>query len=271
MLADGACAACVVELCKEGAHIGGGAHHLVGGGEVGPTAEAEGRGDFLARGKELEEQIFVRGEGASVVGDEHALAQRGRGGEGHDGLHVGRVGGDGDFAFGVGGVARDVVGGEAFELVWGGLDGFAALLNVAAELEGSQGGLLVKGLELIPRFLVTVDAGEAVAEEGALDVVLRGGAGAGEVHGGESVIDRAVKAESAGRHGDALGFELGLVAHGAGGCDGVEDACLRTGEAELLNDDIVESEGVGRGTGAFHGEQSGERGFMRGEPGANPG
>ena len=135
MLAAGALAAGLVELGEEGAHVGGRAHHLVGGGEIGPTAEAEDCGDLLPRGEQVEEDLLIFRVGAGVVGEKHALAQRGARGEGHDRLHVGRVGGEGDAALGVGLVAGDVIGGQAVELLGGGLDGFAAFLDVAAEFE----------------------------------------------------------------------------------------------------------------------------------------
>ena len=180
VLAARAFAAGLVEPGQKGAHIGGRAHHLVGGGQVGPTAEAENGGNLLPCGKQVEQNLLVGRVGAGVVGQKHALAQRGVGGKGHHRLHVGRVGGEGDAAFGVGGMAGEVVGGQAVELVGGGLDGLAALLDVAAELEREAGGFFVQGLEVVARGLVLVDAGQPVAEQGALDEMLRGGAGAVE-------------------------------------------------------------------------------------------
>ena len=103
MLAAGALAAGLVELGEEGADIGGRAHHLVGGGQIGPAAEAEDGGDLLAGGEQVKENLLVGRIGAGVVGEEHALARSsGLDGEGHHRLHLGRVGGEGDAALGVG-------------------------------------------------------------------------------------------------------------------------------------------------------------------------
>ena len=83
------------DVVEEGAHVGGGAHHLVDGGEVGPAAEAEERGHLFARGEEVEEDLLVCGIAAVVVGEVHAAAELGAFGVGHDRRHVGRVGGEG--------------------------------------------------------------------------------------------------------------------------------------------------------------------------------
>ena len=101
VLAAGAVAAGFVELGQEGAGIGGRAHHLVGSGQVGPAAEAENRGDLLARRQQVKQNLLVGRVSAGVVGQEHALAQGRVGGEGHHRLHVGLVGGEGDAAIGI--------------------------------------------------------------------------------------------------------------------------------------------------------------------------
>jgi hypothetical protein len=129
----------------------------------------------------------------------------------------------------------------------------------------------VEGLKVVARGLVLVDAGQAIAEQGALNVVEGGGACAGPVDGGKCLINLAVEAEGAAGHGHALGFLLGLVADGLVGGDGVEDAGLRAGQAELLNGLVVEAQGVLWGAGAFDGQQGGKGGLVRGQAGGDPG
>jgi hypothetical protein len=61
VLAAGAVEAGCVELGQEGADVGGRAHHLVGGGQVGPTAEAEDGGNLLPRGQQVEKNCWLAG------------------------------------------------------------------------------------------------------------------------------------------------------------------------------------------------------------------
>ena len=70
------------------------------------------------------------------------------------------------------------------------------------------------------------------------------GIGAGEIDGRKRIVDRAVQAEGAAGHGDALGFHLRLVADRLVGSDGVEDAGLRACQAQLLDGRIVEAQRV---------------------------
>ena len=72
----------------------------------------------------------------------------------------------------LGWMAGEVVRRQAVEFGFGGLDGLAALLNVAAELERKAGGLLMQRLQVVARGLVLVDAGQPIAEQRALDIVL---------------------------------------------------------------------------------------------------
>ena len=148
-------------------------------------------------------------------------------------------------------MAGDVVGGQAVELGHGGLDGLAALLDVAAEFERKARGFLVEGLHVVASGLVLVNAGQAIAKEGALNVVEGGGRSRRQIDGGKCLINLAVEAEGAAGHGDALGFLLGLVADRIVGRDGVEDAGLGAREAEVLNGLVVEAEGVFRGARAL--------------------
>ena len=92
MLAVGALAAGLVQFGQERAHIGCRAHHLVGGCQIGPTAKAQHSGNFLPGGQQVQQNLLVGRVGAGVVGQEHALAQRGAGGIGHHRLHVGLIG-----------------------------------------------------------------------------------------------------------------------------------------------------------------------------------
>src|SRR6185437_12072562 len=54
----------VLNLGEEFAHVGGGAHHLVDGGEVGPAAEAEDFSHLLANFEKVEEYRSVGGVAA---------------------------------------------------------------------------------------------------------------------------------------------------------------------------------------------------------------
>ena len=92
VLAACAVAAGLVQPGQKRAHVGRRAHHLVGGGQVGPTAEAENRGDLLPRGQQLFQNLLVGRVSAGVIGQEHALAQGSTRGKGHHRLHVGLVG-----------------------------------------------------------------------------------------------------------------------------------------------------------------------------------
>ena len=69
-------------------------------------------------------------------------------------------------------MAGEVVGGEAEEVV-GVVDGDLAdvVLDRAAEGHAELGHLVGEGADAVAGGLVAVDAGEAVAEEGALEVV----------------------------------------------------------------------------------------------------
>jgi hypothetical protein len=112
----------------------------------------------------------------------------------------------------------------------------------------------MEGLDVVASGLVLVNAGQAVAKEGALDIVEGGGRCAGQANGGKCFINLAVEAEGASGHGDALGLLLGLIADPIICCHGVEDAGLGAGQAEVLNGLVVEAEGVLRGAGALDGQ-----------------
>jgi len=209
-------------LVEEGAHVGGGAHHLVDGGEIGPAAEAEEVGHLLTEGEEIEQDLLVGGIAAVVVGEVHAAAERGRDGVAHDGRHLGWVCGEGD-GFGggegaVGGrgdaVTSEVVGGKAEEVV-GVVDGDLAdvVLHGAGEGHGELGHALGEGSDFVAGGFVAIDTGETVAEEGALEVVLRGGVFGGGVDGGEGFVDFLVEGESYAFGADCLREILDGVAN----------------------------------------------------------
>ena len=169
------------ELGEKGAHIGGRTHHLVGRGEVCPTAEAEDRRDLLPRGKKVKKESVIRGIGARVVGEKHALAQRGIGGKGHDRLHVRRIGGERHASLGVGRMASEIIGGQAFQF-----DGVRSMVFAPSwilRLKSSEmpRGFFMQRLQAIARGLVLVDAGQPIAEQRALDVVLGRRIGAGQI------------------------------------------------------------------------------------------
>jgi hypothetical protein len=131
-------------------------------------------------------------------------------------------------------VPREVVGGQAVEFSLGGLDGLGALLNVAAEFEREAGRLLVQRLQMVAGGLVLVHAGQPVAEQRALDVVLcrraDGRIGPAQIDGRKSLVDGTVQAQCAGRLRHPLRFYLCLVAHRLVRGHGVQDAGLRAGQ-----------------------------------------
>jgi hypothetical protein len=148
------------------------------------------------------------------------------------------------------GMPRKVVGGQAVQLSGRGLDGLRALLNVAAEFERELRSLIVQALQAVARGLVLVHAGQPVAEQRALDVVLCGRAdwriSLAQIDSRKSLVDGPIQAQSAGGLRHPLRFQLRLVAHRLFGGHGVQYACLRAGQAELLDGLIVEAQRVFR-------------------------
>ena len=271
MLALSAISTGVVQLGQEGAHVSGRAHHLVRSSQIGPAAKTEHSRDLLPRREQVEEDLFVFGIGASVVGEEHALAQRGIRGKRHHRLHVWWVRGENDSALGIGRMASNIIGRQSLELGRQSLDGLAPLLNVAAELERVFRRLFVKRLQTIARLLVPVDAGQPVAQQRALNIMLCRWIGSGEIDGRERIVDRAVQAESTSRHGHSLRFHLCLIAYRLVGSDGVEDAGLRACQGQLLDGRIVEAQRILGRARAFDGEECGERRLVRRKSSADPG
>ena len=85
-------------------------------------------------------------------------------------------------------VAGEVVGGEAEEVV-GVVDGDLAdvVLDGAAEGHAEGGHAVGEGADAVAGGLVFVDAGEAVAEQGAVEIVEGGGVGGCGVERGVEV------------------------------------------------------------------------------------
>jgi hypothetical protein len=129
----------------------------------------------------------------------------------------------------------------------------------------------VEGLDAVACSFILIDAGQPIAQQGALDVMAGSGADAVQGNGRKCFIYLAVKAEGAARHRYSLCLVLGLVADGFVGGDGVEYAGLRAGKGEMGDGLVVEAQGVLWGTGAFNGEKGGQCGLVSGQAGANPG
>ena len=147
-----------VQSGQKRAHIGRGAHHLVGGGQVCPASEPQHRGNFLPGGQQVEQNLLVGGVGAGVVGQEHALPKCGIVRKGHNRLHVGLVGREGYPALTIRRMALKIVGGQTVQLGKCGLDGLSPLLNVAPKLEREPRSFLMQSLEVVAGGLVLIDA-----------------------------------------------------------------------------------------------------------------
>ena len=167
-------------------------------------------------------------------------------------------------------MACQIIRGQALQLVRRGLNGLCALLDVAREFERQPRSLLVQRLQVGARSLVLVHASQAVAKQGALDIVRGRRACAFKVHCGQSLVDLTIQAESTPCHRHALGFLLRLVTHRFVGGYGVEHAGLRSGQIELLDGCIIEPQRVFRGTRPFNRQKSSQRRLVGSEPGANP-
>ncbi len=244
----------------------------------------------MAGGEEVEEDLLVGWVGAVVVGEVHAAAELGADGVGHDGRHLGRVGGEdyGGVGYEVGAVAGglglanamtgEVVVGEAEEVVWvvdG--DGADVILDGATEGHGELSHAVGEGADAIAGGLVFVNTGEAVAEEDAVEVVEGGGVGGGwvlrerGVEVCEGLVDIAVKGE-----GDALGTDdlreiLGGIADVGEWMDHEHDAALGAGHAEVPAGAVVGDEGVREGAGGGDGEELGDGGAGGSEVVLDPG
>ena len=108
-----------------------------------------------------------------MIGLVHAQAEIGAGGEAENRPHVGLVGGQRIGAIGVRLVTRDVVVGQSVKLVARGGDMQRAIRDVAIEVEGEVGDLVLKVVNLFARGIVLVDAGKAVFEQRVLKIVAR--------------------------------------------------------------------------------------------------
>ncbi len=168
-------------------------------------------------------------------------------------------------------MAVEVVLRQAVKLAGSGDDGLAALLDVAAELQRKPRGLLMQRLDVRPGGIVLVDAGEAVAQQGAFHVVLRSRVAPLDAHSRQRVVDAAVQAQSGAGHGYALGIDLCLVAHRLVGGNGVEHAGLGAGQAELLDGGVQQAQGVLGRARYVDGQQRGQGRFMGCKAGGDPG
>ncbi len=160
---------------------------------------AEGSGEFLARVQEIEQDLLVHRIGAGVVSEEHVAAQVGAFRVGHDGHVIRIVGSEMDDAgiigsTGGGLVLGDVVGGQTGELI--GIadgDGLDVLLHILAEGEAELGNAVLQLLDARSGSIVLIDAGEAVFEQSALQVMASSRVSVGGVDGDQGVIDRLVE------------------------------------------------------------------------------
>ncbi len=256
----------VLDVGEEFAHVGGGAHHLVDGGEVGPAAEAENLGHLLANFEQLEKNWGVHRIAAVVVGEVHAPTQRGAGGVGHHRSENRWVGGEGDR--GVGGeLAGLFPHSETLEEVWrkaaefvgiGDFDLADVVLHGARETHAELGGLVGELANLLAGSVVAVDAGEAVAEERALEIVLCGGVFVARVERFEGLVDVAIQTQLDAFSGDDLRERLGGVADGREWMHHEHDVRLAAGHAQMPGGLVIEREGLGGRAHGVGGEEIGD-------------
>ena len=140
------------------------------------------------------------------------------------------------------------------------------ILDGAAEGHAELRHGVGESADAIAGGFVFVDAGETVAEEGAVEVIERCGIGgcgrAGErrVECGEGLVDVAVEAEGYALGADDLGEFLGCVADVGEGMNHEHDTALAAGHAEMPAGAIVGDEGVVDGAGVGDGEEVGDAG-----------
>ena len=151
------------------------------------------------------------------------------------------------------------------------------VLDGSAEGHAELGHAVGEGADAVAGGLVFIDAGEAVAEEGAVDVVARGGVGGGRgvrdrsIECGEGLVDVAVEREGYGLGANDLGELLGGVADFGEGMNHEHDATLGAGHAEVPAGAVVGDEGVVDGAGGGDGEELGDGGAGGGEVVLDPG
>ena len=126
---------------------------------------------------------------------------------------------------------------------------------------------IVQALQVVARGLVLVHAGQPVAEQRPLDIVLcrraDGSIGPAQINRRKSLIDSSIQAQGAGGLRHPLRFQLRLVAHRLVGSYGVQNARLRASQAELLDGLVVEAQRVLQRALAFDRQQHSQRRIMR--------
>ena len=110
-------------------------------------------------------------------------------------------------------------------------------------------------LKAVAGGLVLVDSGEAVLEQGALEVVAGGRVGTFRVDFVERLIDLLVQTQFDSGLRDFLGLGLRGVADGLVGMDAVEEPDLGTGGHEIGDGVVVGAESCFRSAGALVGEE----------------
>ena len=153
---------------------------------------------------------------------------------------------------------RNVIRRQALQLLRRRLNRLPALLDIAAELERQPRRLLVQRLQAVARRLVLVHAGQPIAQQRALHVMLRRRARAVQLDRRQRVIHLAIQAQRAARHRHALRLHLRLVAHRLVGGNGIQNPRLRSRQAQVLDRRIVEPQRVLRGARPFNRQQRGQ-------------
>ena len=105
---------------------------------------------------------------------------------------------------------------------------------------------------MVARGLVLVHAGQPVAQQRALDIMLRRRARPVQINSRKSLVNRAVQAQRARGHGYPLGLHLRLVADSLFGGHGVQHAGLRPGQTQLFDGRVIKPQRVFRRALTLH-------------------
>ena len=153
------------------------------------------------------------------------------------------------------GARGEVVRRQSVELPLVGHGRAHVVVHRALECQAELGDLVLQRLDLRPRGVVLVHAGEAVLEQGVLEIV-PGARVRGRGHRGERPVDRLVQAERRIGGIRGLGERLRLVAQLLGGTHAIQHAGLCDREHELVRRIIVRTQGIAHGARTLHGQQA---------------
>ena len=166
-------------------------------------------------------------------------------------------------------MARHVVGGQPVQFLRRPLSSFRPP-ECCGRIRARAGGLFLQRLQTVARRLVLVHAGQPVAEQRALDIVLRRRARAVQLDGHQRFIDLSVQAQGA----PATATRWASAAPGrARPCPPPRssDSRLRTGQTQVLDRLVVEQQRIFWRARALDRQQRGKCALVSGQARAHPG